>query len=160
MCKEYVKTVEDEIDWKVIDQLHSATLNFSNTSLELKKLYFVLVGIAVPSLIKLAHDKLDISLFVTLYLLTITFWFLDSYTYFYQEKLREKMDKHFNSIKNRNKDTIIIPENSTVEITIEASRKSENRLWRSISNVSVRLYFIFLLLNSFALFLFLNDIIK
>jgi hypothetical protein len=47
MLKEYKKTVDDEIDWKVIDQLYSATLNFSNTSLDLKKLYSVLIGIAV-----------------------------------------------------------------------------------------------------------------
>jgi hypothetical protein len=26
--KEYKKTLEDEIDWKIIDQLHTATLNF------------------------------------------------------------------------------------------------------------------------------------
>ena len=76
--KEYKRTLEDEIDWKVIDQLHTATVNFSSTSLELKKLFFVMVGIAVPSLIKLAGDKLDLSLFVTLYILTFTFWFIDS----------------------------------------------------------------------------------
>lgn len=80
--KEYKKSLEDEIDWKLIDQLHLATVNFSTMSLELKKLFFVLVGIAVPSLLKLAHDKLDISFFITLYILTITFWFLDSFTYF------------------------------------------------------------------------------
>lgn len=108
--KEYKKTLEDEIDWKVIDQLHTATNTFSTASLELKKLYFVLVGVAVPSLIKLASDKLDTSLFVTLYLLTFAFWFLDSFTYFYQEKLREKMDKLFNQIKSRNKEVVIIGE--------------------------------------------------
>ena len=108
--KEYKKSLEDEIDWKIIDQLHAATLNFSTTSLELKKLFFVLVGIAVPTLIKLAGDELDLSLFVTIYLISSTFWLLDSFTYFYQEKLREKMDKHFMQIRIRNIGTIDVPE--------------------------------------------------
>jgi hypothetical protein len=69
--KEYKKSVQDEIDWKIIDQLHSATLNFSSTSLELKKLLIVLIGITVPVLVKLAGDKLDLSLFVTIYLLSL-----------------------------------------------------------------------------------------
>lgn len=157
--KEYKKSLEDEIDWKVIDQLHAATVNFSTASLELKKLFFVIVGIAVPSLIKLAGDKLDISLFITLYILTITFWFLDSFTYFYQEKLREKMDKHFNEIRNRNKETLIMRDDLKQDFTIETNRTQKDRLWRSVSNSSVRFYFVLFLLNSIGLILLLNHII-
>ena len=159
--KEYKKSVEDEIDWKIIDQLHSATLNFSTTSLELKKILFILVGIAVPALIKLAGDKLDISLFVTIYLLSLTFWFLDSFTYFYQEKLREKMDKHFKLIKNRNTEAAIVtsakPEN--IDYTLENNRTSSDRIKRSIINPSVRLYMFVTGLNTLALILFLFDLI-
>lgn len=157
--KEYKKSLEDEIDWKIIDQLHTATLNFSNTSLELKKLLIVLVGIAVPSLIKLAGDKLDISLFVTIYLLALTFWFLDSFTYFYQEKLREKMDNHFKQIKERNKETVDDDvDNTTVdteEFTLEDSRDSSTRKIRSIFNPSLRLYMLVISLNTVAMVLFL-----
>jgi hypothetical protein len=157
--KEYKRTLEDEIDWKVIDQLHAATVNFSTTSLELKKLFFVLVGIAIPSLIKLANDKLDISLFITLYIFTITFWFLDSFTYFYQEKLREKMDLHFNQIKSRNKETLLMPAHIKQDFTIELNRTKKNRLWRSVSNPSVRFYFVLLILNTIGLILLLNNLI-
>jgi hypothetical protein len=157
---EYKKTLDDEIDWKVIDQLHTATLNFSTTSLELKKIFFVLIGIAVPSLIKLSGDKLDISLFVTLYILSFTFWFLDSFTYFYQEKLREKMDKLFNQIKSRHTNNIIVPDSSKQDFTIEKERTKKNRFLRSIFNSSVRLYWILIALNTFALILFLFKIIK
>lgn len=157
--KEYKKSLEDEIDWKVIDQLHSATVNFSKTSLELKKLFFVLIGIAVPSLIKLAHNKLDISFFITLYILTFTFWFLDSFTYFYQEKLREKMDKHFNQIKSRNKETLIMADNLKQEITLESNRTQEKRMWRSVSNPSVSFYFFLFVLNTIGIILFLNKFI-
>lgn len=158
--KEYKRTLEDEIDWKVIDQLHTATVNFSSTSLELKKLYFVLVGIAVPSLIKLAGDKLDISLFITLYFLTFTFWFMDGFTYFYQEKLREKMNWHFTEIKNRNEKNLILTKTIKPSFSIEANRTKENRFLRSISNPSVKFYFIMSILNTIGLLLFVNHCIQ
>ncbi|PMD91637.1 hypothetical protein BWI97_21215 [Siphonobacter sp. BAB-5405] len=158
--KEYVKSLDDEIDWKIIDQLHSATLNFSTTSLELKKLLIILVGICVPSLIKLAGDKLDTSLFITIYLLSFTFWFLDSFTYFFQEKLREKMDKHFGIIKARNADKLSSVENENIDFTLDNDRTSKNRFIRSIFNVSISLYIVILILNTFAFVLYATDIIK
>jgi hypothetical protein len=152
--KEYKRTLDDEIDWKVIDQLHNATSNFSAASLELKKLLLILVGIAVPSLIKLAGDKLDISLFVTLYILITAFWFLDSFTYFYQEKLREKMDKYFNKIKIRHKeDTLIVTNQQKDDFTIESKRDDKNRLYRSAFNCSHVLYWVLLAVNSFGILL-------
>lgn len=157
--KEYKKSLEDEIDWKIIDQLHSATLNFSSTSLEIKKIFFVLTGFAVPALIKLANNKLDTSLFITLYLLALTFWFLDSFTYFYQEKLREKMDKHFRNIKERNSDVLILVEKKEHDFTLENTRTSTNRLNRSLINPSVYIYICVLGLNSIALYLFLIGLI-
>ena len=147
---EYKKSLEDEIDWKIIDQLHTATLNFSTTSLELKKMLFVLIGIAVPSLIKLAGDKLDRSLFITIYILTLTFWILDSFTYFYQEKLREKMDKHFNNIKVRNACVEVME----ADFTLENSRTSKSRFWRSAYNPSTRIYPLLILINLFSSILF------
>ena len=152
--KEYKKSLEDEIDWKIIDQLHAATLNFSTTSLELKKLFFVLVGIAVPTLVKLAGDKLDLSLFVTIYLLSLTFWLLDSFTYFYQEKLREKMDNHFTQIRTRNVETIENP-----DYTLENNRTSSGRIWRSLTNLSIKLYIFSIILNTIALILYLIGVI-
>jgi len=157
--KEYKKSVQDEIDWKIIDQLHSATLNFSSTSLELKKLLFVLIGIAVPSLIKLAGDKLDLSLFVTIYLLSITFWFLDSLTYYYQENLREKMDKRFSQIKARNIEVIILSDKIADDFTLENNRTDKDRIKRSAFNPSVKLYMFVLGLNTLGLFLYLIKVI-
>lgn len=158
--KEYKKSLEDEIDWKIIDQLHTATLNFSTTSLELKKLLFVLIAIAVPSLIKLANDKLDTSLFITIYLLAFTFWFLDSFTYFYQEKLREKMDNHFSQIKIRNTEKLILEKKGINDFTLENNRTSSDRIKRSLTNPSVRLYMFVIGLNSIAYVLYLTEIIK
>lgn len=156
---EYKKSLEDEIDWKIIDQLHTATLNFSTTSLELKKIFFILIGIAVPVLIKLAGDKLDTSLFITIYLLGLTFWFLDSFTYFYQEKLREKMDKLFEQIKRRNKNPLIQTSKKEDEFTLENNRTGSNRKRRSFTNPSVRLYMFIVVLNSIGYVLYLIGII-
>lgn len=158
--KEYKKSLDDEIDWKIIDQLHSATLNFSTTSLELKKLLFVLIAIAVPSLIKLANNHLDTSLFITIYLLAFTFWFLDSFTYFYQEKLREKMDNHFSQIKIRNTEKLILDKKEINDFTLENNRTSSDRIKRSLTNPSVRLYLFVIVLNSIAYVLYLTEIIK
>jgi dipeptide/tripeptide permease len=153
--KEYKKSLEDEIDWKIIDQLHTATLNFSTKSLELKKLLFTLVGIAVPTLIKLTHDKLDTSLFITIYLLVVIFWLLDSFTYYYQEKLRERMDTHFNLIKARN--TLV--EKVSDNYTLENNRTSPNRWIRSLLNHSMMLYILILLLNIFTHLLYIKGVI-
>lgn len=99
------ENIEDKIGWKKIDQLHNATINFSKTSLEIKKLLFVVIGISTPLIINLSDNKLDISLFVSLYIILIPFWIFDSYTYYYQKKLRATMDSFFIEIKNRNSDS-------------------------------------------------------
>jgi hypothetical protein len=154
----YTKTLDDEVDWKIIDQLHAATLNFSSTSLELKKLFFVLVGIAVPALIKLAGNKLDLSLFITLYLLTVTFWFVDSFTYYYQEKTRIKMDTLFSNIKSRHTEKIV-GSASRVDYTVEATRKRENRFFHAVFNTSHILYYILFVFTLVAHLLFKGGII-
>ncbi len=157
--KQYIKSLEDEIDWKVIDQLHTATVNFSSTSLELKKLYFVLVGIAIPLIIKLAGNKLDVSLFIVVYIFTISFWFLDGFTYYYQEKLREKMDFHFNLIKERNIEHLILPNKLKQDFTIDQNRSNKGRLFRSATNYSVIFYLLVLVINTIGLMMFLIKII-
>jgi hypothetical protein len=152
--REYKKSLDDEIDWKVIDQLHAATVGFSTTSLELKKIFLVLLGIAVPTLLKLAGDQLDLSFFVTIYLLICTFWFLDAFTYFYQEKLREKMDLRFNSLRTRNSEGLVSSNGKRLEFTIEVNRTYTGRLRRSILNYSLWIYYLFFMLNTLAFMLY------
>ena len=159
MSQEYKESIEDKIDWKIIDQLHSATSTFSSASIEMKKMFFILLGITIPLLIKLTDNKLDISLFVTIYVISITFWYLDSFTYFYQEKLRSLMDNKINKIRERNKEKLFLSEAGKYEIkgfTIEASRTNKGRVWRSITNTSVRLYPIVILINTILLMMFFN----
>lgn len=154
----YEKSLEDEIDWKVIDQLHTATNFFASTSTELKKLFFTLLVIAIPTLIKLSDDKLDKALFISIFILIFLFWLLDSYTYYYQDKLREKMNHRFNDLKDRNKnDTDAV--NTNEEIIIEIDRTSKHRLRRSLINYSMSLYLLIFIINLIASTLFFLDVI-
>lgn len=134
--EEYKKTLEDEIDWKMIDQLHNATNNFSSSSLEFKKIYFVLLGIITPIIFKLANNKFDISLLITPLCLSIFFWILDVITYYFQENLRAKMKNHFKELKKRNSTGT----NSNDEYTLENDRTSKTRLRRSFFNASSMFY--------------------
>jgi hypothetical protein len=157
---EYKKSFEDEVDWVIIDQLHSATSRFSTASIELKKMFIILIGISIPAIIKLTDSKLDESLFVTIYVLTFTFWYLDGFTYFYQENLRAKMDERFEKLKRKNTINETEDENSeTDEYTLPDDRKKSDRWSRAFLNSSVRIYQIFFILNTIAFVLFIKGIV-
>ena len=148
-------SIEDQIDWKIIDQLHAETMNFSKTSLELKKLFFLLVSVAVPSLFKISGDRIEISLFITLYLLSITFWSLDSFTYFYQQKLRFKIDQHFSRIRNRNSEVPILSETSINQYSIASESNTFKKIKKSVFNPTVQLYLVVIVLNSIATLIYI-----
>lgn len=153
---DYKKSIEDEVDWKIIDQLHNATNNFSSYSLEFKKIYFIILGISIPLIFKLSGDKLNVALFFTPLTLSFSFWFLDSFTYYYQEKLREKMDSHFENLKKRNSSILSSSETSTLEkqFTLPNNRTSKKRLLRSIFNHSSLLFIVLIFLNLLLIYLY------
>lgn len=99
------ENIEDKIDWKKIDQLHNATINFSKNSLEIKKLLFVVISISTPLIINLCNNQLNVALFISLYIIIFAFWVFDSYTYYYQKKLRFQMDYYFEQVLSRNTNT-------------------------------------------------------
>lgn len=157
---EYKKSFEDEVDWTIIDQLHSATSRFSNASIELKKMYIILIGISIPAIIKLTNSRLDSSLFVTIYVLTLTFWYLDGFTFFYQENLRAKMDERFEKLRFKNVKQETEKKNSDIDqYTLPDDRKKADRWFRSFTNSSVRIYQIFFIINTIAFVLFIKGII-
>ena len=157
--REYKTSFEDEVDWKIIEQLHSATSKFSSASIELKKMYLILVGITTPAIIKLSNDSLDFSLFITLYILTLTFWYLDSFTFFHQENLRDKMDIRFQKLKFRNTINEQSENNENEEYTLENNRTSADRWKRAFKDSSVRIYQVFIFLNTIGFVLYLTKII-
>lgn len=160
MAQKYEKSLKDEIDFKIIDQLHAATINFSNSSIELKKLYVVIIGIAIPAITKLTGGELDMALFVTIYLVSLAFWYLDSFTFFYQEKLRFSINERFKLIKKRAQIASPADKPEVSDFVLEASRTDRQRLMRSFWNRSIAIYVIFLVLNTLGLFLYLFELIQ
>lgn len=97
--------IDSEIDWKIIDQLHNAVLNFSRNSMQAKKIMFTLLGIFVAAMIQAPTIYSVEKWFPVVIGIVALFWAFDSYTYFYQEKLRAAMDVRFEAIKQRYTDT-------------------------------------------------------
>lgn len=154
------KNIENEIDWKIIDQLHNATNNFSKNCLEIKKLLFVVIGISTPLIINLCNNKLDRSLFISLYLFIVSFWLFDSYSYYYQEKLRAKMNDRFKNISERNNDVNSV-ETSEEEFTLQKNRTNKKRILRSLFNMSHLVFYgILFLLVTLGFVLYNYGIIK
>ncbi len=155
----YTKSLQDEIDWKIIDQLHNATLNFSNKSLEVKKLFVASISIVIPSILKITKESLDLSIFVTLYCLIVIFWLLDSYTNYYQVKLRGKMDKKFEEILKRNNGKKIECSVEYDEFTIEKDRVDSIKIVDILFSKSHLIYLLFLISNTLGIILFFGGVI-
>ncbi|WP_329138139.1 hypothetical protein [Streptomyces sp. NBC_00670] len=81
----------DDLDKDQLDQLHAATLKASEACLELKKLC-ALILVPVGTIITSFGDKKPgASLFTAGFLVIAAFWIADSFSYFYQRKLRALM---------------------------------------------------------------------
>lgn len=152
--------IQDQIDFKLIDQFHNATLNFSKASIQIKQMMLALAAIMGPILVKLAGDALDMSLFICMYIIIIIFWILDSYTYYYQEKLRIQMNKKFKEINERHhSDNIVYPSGF---YTISEEREKKSTLCSIIHafiNWTTLLYFFLCVINTVGLILFCKGII-
>lgn len=127
--------IDSEIDWKIIDQLHNAVLNFSKNSMQAKKIMFTLLGIFFAAMLQAPSFCAIIKWFPVVIGIIILFWAFDAYTYFYQEKLRAAMDERFAAIKKRYPKT-----DRKEEFTLPDKRQKGGRFWRSIFNGSVAFY--------------------
>lgn len=127
--------IDSEIDWKIIDQLHNAVLNFSKNSMQAKKIMFALLGIFVAAMIQEPTMYLIEKWFPVVIGIVALFWVFDAYTYYYQEKLRAAMDARFEAIKSR-----YHSENNCDDFTLPEKRHKGCRIWRSLFNGSVLFY--------------------
>lgn len=134
MPPEKPRDIDSEIDWKIIDQLDNAVLNFSRSSMQAKKIMFTLLGIFVAAMLQ-ASSLYDVARWFPVVIgIVLLFWAFDSYTYFYQEKLRESMDARFEALRKR------YPGKSRDEFTLPNKRQKKGRFWRSVFNWSVFFY--------------------
>ncbi len=148
--------IKDQIDWKVIDQLHAATIEFSRNCSSIKKLCVTVLIAACTLLAKFTGEALDPSFFVAGFLIPLFFWGLDAISYFYQEKLRGMINDKLNDIKNRNaSDTL----RSLEGIVLGTHRTKKSRVTRSIFNSSMLLYYILIGLDIILFIAFKNKLI-
>lgn len=132
---EKVVDIDSEIDWKIIDQLHNAVLNFSKNSMQAKKIMFTLLGIFVAAMIQASTLCSIVKWFPLVIGIVVLFWAFDAYTYYYQEKLRAAMDVRFEAIKSR-----YPGDNNEDEFTLPEKRQKGCRIGRSLFNGSVLFY--------------------
>lgn len=102
MSDEDVKTASDAIDWKVVDQLHDATLKISSDCFEYKKLCVAVVAGVIALMVRFGSENNLQFVFAVCGLVCLGFWFSDATAYFYQRSLRRMMAIKFNSIAERN----------------------------------------------------------
>ena len=126
--------IDSDIDWKIIDQLHNAVLNFSKNSMQTKKIMFSLLGLFVAAMLQVPTMCDVVKWFPIIIGIVVLFWFFDSQTYYYQEKLRASMDTRFESLRKR------YPGKNDDEYTLPQDRHHKHRVWRSIFNYSVLFY--------------------
>lgn len=79
------RDIDSEIDWKIIDQLHNAVLNFSRNSMQAKKIMFTLLGIFIAALLQLDEIRDALRWLPVMIVIVFLFWAFDAYTYYYQE---------------------------------------------------------------------------
>lgn len=155
MPPEKPRDIDSEIDWKIIDQLHNAVLNFSKNSMQAKKIMFTLLGIFIAAMLQASSFCAIIKWFPVVIGIIILFWAFDAYTYFYQEKLRAAMDVRFEAIKKRYAET-----GGSDEFTLPDKRQKGCRFWRSIFNGSVAFYPVIIVVIVVCWILIANGVIR
>lgn len=121
---------QDKLNWNNINQLHDAISNFSKQSFDIKKLWITIEVSIVTLLLTLKVSEKTI--LVAIGAVLLFFYFLDSMTYYYQDKLRKSMTDEQNEIRKRNN-------------LKELEFRGKCRVFRSLFNWSHLLYYVVLL---------------
>ena len=121
---------QDKLNWNNINQLHDAISNFSKQSFDIKKLWITIEVSIVTLLLTMKVSEKTILFAIGAVLLF--FYFLDSMTYYYQDKLRKHMTDEQNEIRKRNH-------------LKEMEFRGKGRVFRSLFNWSHLLYYVVLL---------------
>ena len=131
--KSFDKSLQDELDLKLLDQLAATVSQISNFCFETKKFCITTEFVAMSLLVKFTVDKLDHSLFVAGIAIPFCFWFLDAVAYFYQVRLRGKMNSIQDGMILRNVGAVAVSNASTV---IEKSRLNKSKI-RLVRNAAI-----------------------
>jgi hypothetical protein len=138
--EEYQKSLEDELDWSLLEQLHKVVLQISSFCFHTKQICLTVDVAVVGLLIKFTENRLDTSIFVAALLIPLCFWFLDAVAYFYQVKIRGIMDGIRDRLRKRNSPTLVLAD---VQRTIAQKRTTGSagkRLLAAFVNHSMWFY--------------------
>lgn len=160
MIKPYTKTLQDELDWKLLDQLNGAVAQISSFCFEIKKFCVTTLFIVLTLMVKFTSDKLDHSIFVAGLVIPLCFWFLDAIGYFYQVKLRGMMEAIRTRLASRGEPQQVVSLGGHV---IEPSRVSipiHKRVFAAGFNHSMWLYLLLVVINVLLWLLYVGGAIK
>lgn len=135
----YTKTFEDELDWKLFDQLHGAVSQVSGFCFEIKKFCVTTAFVVLTLMAKFTVDKLDHSLFITGLIITVCFWFLDAVGYYYQVKLRGMMESIRIRLGDRNSQILGVG-GAPIISRERLARSLPRRIYDAVINHSMWLY--------------------
>jgi len=145
---EYSRTVEDDLDWSLLNQFHAVVLQIGTFCFRTKQICLtILIGV-IGLIIVLTSDKLDTSIFVAGIVIPVAFWFLDSIAYFYQVKLRGLMESVRERIQQRHSKKSIVGQNSEVITKARISRSPVKNVKNAFFNHSMWLYYILVVIDS------------
>lgn len=155
-----MKSTDEEIDWKLLDQLHGAVSQISNFCFEVKKFCVTTLFAAITVVLTITAKRLDHSIFIIGLLISFCFWFLDATGYYYQVKLRGMMEAIKLRLARRSGNQIVSA--SGVEI-ISASRtavSAQRRVLDAGFNHSMWVYLLLIALDLLAWALYVIGYIK
>ena len=158
--KPYTKSLQDELDWKLLDQLHSVVAQISSFCFEIKKFCITTLFVVMTLMIKFTLNKLDHSIFVAGILIPLCFWFLDATAYFYQVKLRGIMESIRQRLASRDEKSLVAANGENVIASSRVSASIHDRVFNAALNHSMWLYGLLVLIDFGVWLLFLGGGIK
>lgn len=158
--KPYTKSLQDELDWKLLDQLYGVVAQISSFCFEIKKFCVTTLFVVMTLMVKFTSDQLDHSFFVAGLLIPACFWFLDATGYFYQVKLRGTMESIRQRLASRDMKPLIVANGTVVIAPSRASASIRDRAFDAGFNHSMWLYVLLVLINFGVWLLFVSGGIK
>lgn len=148
MCHMEKEDVLYNLDKNLIDQLHNATLNMSKQCFEIKKICLTIELTVLTFVLNFVSNNDACCLYIAFLGLAIplSFWILDSLSYYYQDSLRSTMIKEGNRIRDEYR-------LSTLEN--KHDRNITSRLFLSFFNLSQLLYYILIVADYIFIFIYL-----
>lgn len=136
----YTKSLDDELDWKLLDQLYGVVSQISNFCFETKKFCVTTEFVVLTLLAKFTTDKLDHSLFITAVAIPVCFWFLDAVAYYYQVSIRGTMETIRERIRKRNQSALVGSSGLPVIAPERTSKSLASSIRSAVFNHSMWLY--------------------